>query len=376
MTAKGSENQKKSLRLDKGQLLFCVMGITSLVLAFLYSEETISAMSAGMRLCVNTVIPSLFPFMVLSELFVASGAAQLLGRIFGLPLSKMLGVSGEGSVAWLLGIFCGFPVGIRCAVSLYERGRISRAELEHLCAFCNGPSSAFLISAVGSSLFGSKKLGILLYLAHIISSLIIGVCSRPYFSRQTEKKSEYCLSEINNSKDSERFSSCFSRAVTSSASSMLFICAFVIFFSALTGFLRMVCSALCLSRLLQAVIFGFFEMTGGAVAASELTSRIAVPIVAALTGWSGMSVHFQLVGILGPYDVPFSPYVVCKAFSSLLCCVSTTALVNIFGKDISLSERGSVASLFIFDDVRVPLITLAAFSLACAALILRVRPKK
>ena len=370
MTESEREKKKSTWATQRGQMLFCVMGTVALILAFVYSEETISAMSLGMKLCVNTVIPSLFPFMVLSELFVSSGAARFFGKLFGAPLSKLFGVSDEGSIVWLLSIFCGFPIGVRSAISLYERGRISHGELEHLCAFCNGPSSAFLISAVGSSLFGSKRFGILLYAAHIISSFFIGVCSRFYFSG---KGREYCSVNNQTRKIDEKFSVCFSRAVTSSASSMLFICAFVIFFSALTGFLRIICSALNVSVLLQTLMFGFFEMTGGAVYACQLPPYLAVATVAAITGWSGLSVHFQLIGIVGSSDVPFVPYVLCKVFSSLLCCGFTLALVKMFGRDVRFDAKGSVASLLIFEDIRVPLLILSVFFLACAMLYLKAR---
>ena len=133
----------------------------------------------------------------------------------------------------------------------------------------------------------------------------------------------------------------------------------------------MVCSALNISVLFQTLIFGFFEMTGGAVSACQLPESLAVATVAAITGWSGLSVHFQLVGIIGSHDVAFAPYIVCKAVSSLLCCGVTLALMRIFGRDILLGEGGSVSSLLVFEDIRVPLLILSAFFMACAALYLK-----
>ena len=138
----------------------------------------------------------------------------------------------------------------------------------------------------------------------------------------------------------------------------------------------MACVALDVSVLLQSLIFGFFEMTGGAVSACQLPPMLAVATVAAITGWSGLSVHFQLVGIVGSHDMPLTPYVVCKALSSLLCCGVTVALMGAFGRDIDLCEGGSIASLLLFDDIRVSLLVLSLFFVSCAVLYLRTLKSK
>ena len=96
MTAKANEGKKTSKKEDAlsgGQLLFCIMSTLALLLTFKYSDIAIEAMSSGMKLCVTTVIPSLFPFMVLSELFVSSGASELVGKLCGKPLCALLGIS-------------------------------------------------------------------------------------------------------------------------------------------------------------------------------------------------------------------------------------------------------------------------------------------
>ena len=130
------KSEKKSGKMCAGQVLFCVMGTVCLVLTFIYSDEAIDAMGKGMRLCVNTVIPSLFPFLVVSEIFVASGGATLVGKLLSPVLGRIFGISGEGCVAYILGVLCGFPIGSRSAVSLYERGIIGKGELLHICSFC------------------------------------------------------------------------------------------------------------------------------------------------------------------------------------------------------------------------------------------------
>lgn len=142
-----------------GQVFFCLMSTFCFVLILRNPDVAIEYMGRGLSLCARTVIPSLFPFMVISELMVRSGAGESLGRLFSRPMRYLFGLSGAGCTAVVLGSLCGFPVGARTAVALYDRNAISRRECEHLLTFCNCPSSAFLVTAVGVSLFGNRRLG-------------------------------------------------------------------------------------------------------------------------------------------------------------------------------------------------------------------------
>ena len=350
-------------RMSAGQVLFCLMSAVAMMLTFRYSEEVVSAMSSGMSLCVTTVIPSLFPFMVLSELFISSGAGELMGRYIGRPLSALFGISHAGAAALLIGFICGFPIGTRSAVSLYERGRISRAEFEHLCTFCNNPSSAFLISAVGGALFGSRLFGVLLYASHILSSCIVGFIGRFLFVRGKDSFCEESCSQ----KKREGIIASFIRAVTDSASSMLFICAFVVFFSAVVGVIRSFARGAGLPNGAMALMFGFFEMTGGVAEASALPLGLAIPISAAITGWSGLSVHFQFVSICKEHRFALRPYFLSKALCALLNMVIISILVRVAGDRIIFSG-GSISSfLMMSGGIAVPL-SLAAFLAGCAVL--------
>lgn len=364
-SAKSPKNMSKN-KLSVGQTLFCVMSAVAMILTFRYSEEAISAMSAGMRLCVNTVIPSLFPFMVLSELLISSGAGELIGKYPCRPLSAVFGISPCGATALLTGFICGFPIGAKSAISLYEKGSISQSELEHICTFCNNPSSAFLIGAVGSSLFGSRLFGVLLYVTHLISSCIIGFFGRIFFKR--EATNERYVQRTAQSEKRKGAVTSFIDAVTDSASSMLFICAFVLFFSALVGVLGSFAESMALPESAAALMFGFFEMTGGVSAASALPLGAAIPIAAAITGWSGLSVHFQFVAICKEHRFALRPYFVSKIVCSALNVIIITALVYLM-KDILVFDSGkSISSVLLTPGGAFAQVSVALFASGCALL--------
>ena len=50
------------------------------LLLFLFPEESVAAAREGISLCVDVLIPSLFPFFVLSSLLISTGLAGLCAR--------------------------------------------------------------------------------------------------------------------------------------------------------------------------------------------------------------------------------------------------------------------------------------------------------
>ena len=369
-----SPDKVNKSKMSAGQTLFCIMSAAAMILTFRYSEVAISAMSVGMRLCVTTVIPSLFPFMVFSELFISSGAGRLLGKYPGRPVSALFGISHDGASALLLGFLCGFPIGTKSAISLYEKGRIGKAELEHICVFCNNPSSAFLVSAVGSTLFGCHTFGVLLYVTHIISSCIVGFACR-YIYAERKRKDSY-FTAASGKERREGIVGSVIRAVTDSAGSMLFICAFVVFFSAVVGFLRFFAEGASVPEGAIALMFGFFEMTGGVSAASVLPPGAAIPIAAAITGWSGLSVHFQFIAVCKEHRLPLRPYFVSKIICALLNALIISLLVALAGDGLTFEGGGSVSSFLLMPDGLGAWGAIAVFAAGCAGLWGRSRQKR
>lgn len=308
-----------------GQIFFLFMTTFCMALLFRNTDAAISYMGHGIRLCVHTVIPSLFPFMVLSELLVTSGAGEALGRIFSRPMRWFFGLSGAGASAVVLGSMCGFPVGAKTAVALYDRNAISKAECEHLLTFSNNPSSAFLITAVGVSLFGNRRLGVLLYAVVLGSSFLVGFLGRFFFRDRRG-------AALSTRHSHPHFPSglhpggveMFTGAVAGAANGMLMVCAYVVFFSALGGALTcMMGDMSSLSENLYALLCGFLELSGGISEAAAMTDpRAAAVIAAVLAGWSGLSVHCQIMTLCGGRGLSMRPYILAKGAQALLCGVT------------------------------------------------------
>ena len=98
-------------------------------------QQAIEGAKKGLSLCGNVIVPSLFPFFVLSSLVVDLGLAAHLGRALEAVMRPLFRVGGSCAAAVALGFVGGYPVGARTALQLYQQGQCTKAEAERLLAY-------------------------------------------------------------------------------------------------------------------------------------------------------------------------------------------------------------------------------------------------
>ena len=142
------------------------------------SDVAAQAVREGLALCGGSVIPALFPFLVVSRLFVATGSAAALGQLLAPLTRRMLGISGPGGTAVLLGLLGGYPVGAQTAGELARTGAVSRQEGQRLLLFCNNCGPAFALGVAGVGCFGSLRAGVWLWLIHVSAAVLMALLTR------------------------------------------------------------------------------------------------------------------------------------------------------------------------------------------------------
>lgn len=301
-----------------GSTLFGIAASLIFLLVLTHSSVAIDYMNKALKLCSLTVIPSLFPFMVISELIISSGVGRRLSQCFSGMTKMLFGVGEGGACAFVLGTLCGFPIGARTAKAMFDRGEITKKELSMTLNFCNNPGSAFVISAIGISVFGDRRVGSLLYVCVILSAVIVGIFSRFFYGKTSEDTATLRVG-IEDEQHSDPITS-FTSAIRNSALSMLTVCAFVLFFSAFLGCLGAFLDNFVDLPILKMLLFGLFELSGGvsqAVGAKSFES--AFLLCAAFAGWSGFSVHFQIITVTSGCGLSYAPYFIAKAAQGVIC---------------------------------------------------------
>lgn len=316
--------------------LFCLF---LLALLLLQTDAAIDGARRGLTLCCETLLPSLFPFLVFSELLVASGAGEALGRFACAPLQALFGLSGAGAVSLALGSGCGFPVGSATALAYRRQGAMSKEELQRVTLFANNPSSGFLIAAVGAGLFGSKRAGIALFLITLTSAAVIGLFLR-FLLGKVPQIPQTPSDGARNGLSVETFTGSVRRALFT----FLQIAALVVFFSSVATATVSLIGFLEPPALFAVLLHGALELTGGAAAATAmLPPRAAFLAVAFLASFSGLSVCLQIHTLTEGEGTRMSAYLLAKTAQGLVALTLAEGYLLIARPALTPSE--SVAAI-------------------------------
>jgi hypothetical protein len=261
--------------------------------------------------------------MILSEILVRSNAVKYATPVLSRPMHALLGLSGPCAGALFLGIVCGFPVGAKTAVGLYTNGLISRKDAERVMCFCNCPSFAFTVYAIGEGLWQNRDTGVFIYLLILRTTLFYALIS----SLLVKKKNLRNNGEISETSKTESPSltlpQIFTSSVTNAANAMIGVCAYVLFFFCAVGALSSMMGGISATPV-GAALCSFFELTSGATACADISDpRIGLILTAAAGCWSGVSVHLQIYSIVKSEanDISFKPYLFSKAVCALLAAI-------------------------------------------------------
>lgn len=308
----------KSEYIDKKtiNLLTCILLLTcSVVLSGILSDEISKYAKDGLRLCFGVIIGSVFPFMILTDIITNMAnfeSIHPLRRIF----ERIFKINGAAISAFIIGIICGFPIGVKVASELYQNGTISKDEAERLIGFANNTGPAFIISGIGVGMRNSIADGLILYfsmfVSAIISGTIFGIGKTPSELSAENKRANYN----------------FAKSVTGAAQNTVNICGFVVLFSVISGITHIIIK----NEFINSVIMVFLEISNCAknLATTDIYSKAHSLIITSFAvSFSGISVHMQAKSLLLETDISMKTYYKTKLVQGICSAVLTGLLIYI-----------------------------------------------
>lgn len=253
------------------KLIIIILTFLCFPLTIYYSEYITTGIIDGIKICVNTIIPSLYILTVLSVFIVKARLFSEL-KLIKYISNKIFHLSGSCGNVLLLSLICGYPVGAKLVDQLYYNKEIDKKSAELLLCFCVNPGPAFVITTVGFCLYNSYYIGIILFVSMVLSPLIYAFLNR--------KKFNSCDNLVHKNLN---YTSCFCDSVNIANKSMASICGWIIIGSALINVLKNydIVNMLCC----------LLEVSSGVIIAAD----ISIYLVAFLIGFGGISVHLQAI---------------------------------------------------------------------------------
>ena len=279
------------------------------VILIIFGSEVKAGIYKGLIFSFTTVIPTLFPFFILSDIWVKSCCTE---GIFSRITERIFGISGVSFSAIVTGLICGFPIGIKTASELYRREIISKDELEHLCGFVNNPSPAFVISGIGAAMMGSVSAGIRLCLSVMLSAFAIGIIFRK--KHTSNGKTDFISRQNFDLAESIRSAGLTSLNVTSCI--------------ALFGGIINMVSIIAPNKFISASVSAILEITNAAKSICDLSFKTATTKYMAISfalGFSGMSAHIQAFSFM-PKEISRPRYLAKKLLQGIICSLFSLLL--------------------------------------------------
>ena len=319
---------------------FTVLFLLFTLTLILFSSTNLSAAQNGLKLWANSVLPTLFPFFIATELLCRTNFVQILGKFLNKFMKPVFNVPGESAIAIIMGIISGYPVGAKVVCNLYDNKICSKSEAERLLAFTNNSGPIFILGSVGVSLLGNVQVGKILLISHILSSLIVGFIFRFWKRNQVDLTFRNYKSE---SKELIRISNLgeiLGDAIKKSISTILLIGGFVVLFSVIISILSSLGILTNLAYFLAkfgipyelslSILTGIIELTNGIQVAS--TTYLAFPLPCLLTcsfllGFGGFSVLLQVFSIIAKSKLSIKSYFYGKTLQGILSVLLTLILI-------------------------------------------------
>ncbi len=306
-----------------------------------FPDETAKSVRDALSVCAHSVIPSLFPFFVVSRLVCGLGYADFLARGLTKIMRPVFGLGGGAASALVLGLTGGYPIGASTCALLYSSRACTKTEAERLLAFCNNSGPAFIIGAIGTGVYSSPKIGFLLFGIHALAAFTSGFLFRLFSPIRN------CNTDVITTKKSnkESFSSIFTGAISQAMQSCLSISAYIVLFSVvvavLTKFHIFSLLAYIPSKLfyidktvISSFLSGILEVTSGVFSIADAAStKLAFVLTSFLLGFGGLSVHFQTLGILEGTGLDISEYFPGKLYHGIISAVYALIFYPLIGEN-------------------------------------------
>lgn len=298
-------SKKKSL------ILFTVCGYIIFNL-LMYYPIIKSEIISSVKMWAFVLVPSLFPYLVISVLLTSSGILKIFSPVISL-ISKLFKINKKSAEVYLCSLFCGYPCGALCSADLCRNGEVSPRDAERLICYTNNAGPLFLISAVGCSFLNSFIDGVALYFIQTISAFVCGLVLR--------NESKNCNSSRTVIRSgSADIAYCCENAVKT----MINICGFVVLSAVCSKLIIITCNNIAadlkikLPKYFECIIYSIFEITNGAKYISAYcNSNIGFAFLCMVISWSGISVFLQIKSVVEK-NVRIKRLIQMKIFQSLI----------------------------------------------------------
>lgn len=304
-----------------------------LIIMLIFSEAAFRGASLGLLLWFQNVLPTLLPFIILSNLIIRLDISKQISKVFYPFLGKLFRISREGCYPIVIGFLSGLPMGAKSSADLVLEHRISPKEGQFLFTMCNNASPMFIIGYIVITQLNLPGIKLALF-AIIYGSAILGAVLYRYLHNHFTKSNHLYPDLQTENQTSVRGSTRFTFSLLDSSIMNGFeivtrIGGYIILFSILAQIMKEVVPG---SGLMKAFLMGILEITTGIsqVCNVNIGIKIKIVLVAMLTSFGGFSGIAQTKSVLQDSRLSIRSYIITKLLSASIALILAILYVSFF----------------------------------------------
>ena len=293
--------------------LILILGFFILLLCF--PHAAFLGASNGLLLWFHTILPTLLPFIILSNLLIHTNAVYYISRVLSPFIRHLFGVSEQASYAVLVGFLCGYPMGAKVTADLVKSKYINPKEGQYLLSFCNNTSLMFIISFIVMQNFQDETLLFGTILILLSSPIFCSFLFRIHYNLSRQKYS----SQDNIDKNFYFNFAIFDNSIMNGFETITKIGGYIILFSILFSLG---------SNLPANWILPLLEISNGVpwLMSANLPFKIMYSLVLGLTSFGGFCAIAQTYSMIQDTKLSIKPYIIQK----LITATVTSLLAYIY----------------------------------------------
>lgn len=259
------------------EILFSVTA--ALYIAILvFHQEAKEGLIAAFGNCVNNVLPSVFPALLLTSCMTDAGLPDILKKTAGRFFSEIFGVSSGCAEIIIYGLIAGYPAGMKTAVKCSENRTCSQEEIRRTALTATNPGIAFTVLSLNKQT-GSTKIGVLLYLSVTAAQIL----SAQFIRKKINKK----RTEPYSRESKANSAMILTNAVSGAANACISMTAWITAFGAISQLTSIIP--------LQGFRSVFLPISEVTQATREYLYTKNYPLAAFSLGFGGICIFFQLL---------------------------------------------------------------------------------
>ena len=306
--------------------------ITAILFVFLLLTNTVNSallVNSGLETWYKHMIPSLFPFMVLSGFLIRSGLSMQLASLLNPLLGRIFRLSPSCIYIIIMGFLCGFPMGANVIAESLSLNRITKREAEFLLSFCNNIGPVYFISfAYTTCPFLSLGLTIsIMYGVPLLYGLILR------YSRYRDipyTKASFCMERPQNNKNSldntYNYLDAFQESLQKSIISIVTLGAYMVIFNVLQ--LPLYNTFYKIPEIVLCIFKGLIEINSG-ISSISVYPEIYTIVYFLFLPFCGLCCFFQTYAMIKDTPLSLGKYFTHKIIQTIITLLIYTVILNV-----------------------------------------------